>query len=65
MVAPLRLAEASTRTGVGIVPDDTIVLTLPRASVAARAGLTARPPASDVALKSTSTPPVPCWSTTR
>ena len=41
---PLRLASAVTRTGVGIVPDDTIVMTLPLASVVARVGETVRPP---------------------
>ena len=44
MVAPLRVASAVTRTGVGIVPDETIVLTLPALSVVAIAGVTARPP---------------------
>ena len=56
MVTPLRVASAITRTGVGMVPDDTIAVTLPLASVVATAGLTVRPPVVVVALNLTSTP---------
>ena len=59
MVLPLRVAAAITLTGVGMVPEATVVLTLPLLSLVALVGRTVRPPVNVVALKLTVTPANP------
>ncbi len=61
-----RVAVAITRTGVGIVPDDIVVVTFPFASLMEVNGDKVKPPVYVVAAKETVTPgnPTLVWSTT-